>query len=77
MGLIAGSVDEYRNIQHFDHLLNLGRVKDHGGLNGQITALVYQKLIIRLAVLSSIKNLSVVHGSHRILNLPAGCLSSA
>ena len=77
MCLITGTVDKYRDVQVFDHFLNLRCMQDHGGLDGDITVLVDQHLIIRFAVFSGELDLAVFHCLFCFLNVPAGRIDSA
>ena len=76
MGLVAGAVDKYRNIQVFDHLLYFRCVENHSGFNSHIAILIHQHLIIRLAVFSCKLDLTIFHGLFCLFNIPAGSVDS-
>ena len=52
MGLIAGTVHKHGDSEFFEHFFDFGSMIDHRILNGQVTAALYQQLIIRFTVLS-------------------------
>ena len=71
MIFIAGVLDKHRYSQHFDHLLHLGRVQNHGGFDGQITALIDHQLVIRFRIAAGEEHLAILHSPHRIFHIPA------
>ena len=72
MGLIAGAIHQHGDAQILDHLLDLGGVVDHGGLDGQVAILADHQLIVRLAVLAGEEHRAGVQGLHGGVNVPAG-----
>ena len=74
MGLVAGAVHQHRHAQQLDHLLDLRRMVDHRGFDGEAAAFIDQQLIVRLAVLAGEQDVAALHGGHRVVDVPAGGL---
>ena len=72
MLLIAGAVHQHGDAEILDHLLDLGRVVDHRGLDRQIALLVDQALIVGLAVLAGELDIAALHRLNGRVDVPAG-----